>query len=153
MVGYRMLFGVPDEIKDVTSVSGKVRRRRLIYRLTSFDYQKVFGINGNVPGMTNGFREFTGGAHPPQGSPWVFGVPHQPLVGWWVSPKRPLRKEIRKSKRKKGEVGRKGRTPPTNPSWTRIGGGFLLPAFGRPPWGSLSLKARHLPSHLYIRRY
>ena len=65
MVGYRMLFGVPDEITDVTRVSGMVRKRRLIYRMTSFDYRKVFGVTGNVPGMTNGFREFTGGAaHP-----------------------------------------------------------------------------------------
>ena len=56
-----MLFGVPDEITDVTRVSGMVRKRRLIYRMTSFDYRKVFGVTGNVPGMTNGFREFTGG--------------------------------------------------------------------------------------------
>ena len=60
-----MLFGVPDEITDVTRDSGMVRRQRLIYRMTSFDYRKVFGVTGNVPGMTNGFREFTGGAtHP-----------------------------------------------------------------------------------------
>ena len=67
MVGYRMLFGVPDEITDVTRVSRMVQKRRLIYRMTSFDYRKVFGVTGNinVPGMTNGFREFTGGAtHP-----------------------------------------------------------------------------------------
>ena len=49
MVGYRMLFGVPDEITDVTRVSGMVRKRRLIYRMTSFDYRKVFGVTGNVP--------------------------------------------------------------------------------------------------------
>ena len=72
MVGYRMLFGVPDEITDVTRVSGMVRKRRLIYRMTSFDYRKVFGVTGNVPGMTNGFREFTGGAtHPGEAHrPW-----------------------------------------------------------------------------------
>ena len=66
MVGYRMLFRIPDEITDVTRVSGMVLRRRLIYRMTSFDYRKVFGVTGNVPGMTNGFREFTGGGatHP-----------------------------------------------------------------------------------------
>ena len=34
---------VPDEIMDVTRVSGMVRRRRLIYRMTSFGYRKVFG--------------------------------------------------------------------------------------------------------------
>ena len=69
MVGYRMLFGVPDEITDVTRVSGMVRKRRLIYRMTSFDYRKVFGVTGNVPGMTNGFREFTGGGQPTPGKP------------------------------------------------------------------------------------
>ena len=69
MVGYGMLFGVPDEITDVTRVSGMVRKRRLIYRMTSFDYRKVFGVTGNVPGMTNGFWEFTGRGNPPRGSP------------------------------------------------------------------------------------
>ena len=59
------MFGVPYEITDVTRVSGIVQKRRLIYRMTSFNYRKVFGVAGNVPGMTNGFREFTGGAtHP-----------------------------------------------------------------------------------------
>ena len=84
-----MLFGVPDEITDVTRVSGMVRKRRLIYRMTSFDYRKVFGVTGNVPGMTNGFREFTGGGggQPPPGKPIGFGETHQPLVGWWDSPK------------------------------------------------------------------
>ena len=78
MVGYRMLFGVPDEITDVTRVSGMVRKRRLIYRMTSFDYRKVFGVTGNVPGMTNGFRVFTGGAtHPDEA--------HRPW-GWRTSP-------------------------------------------------------------------
>ena len=68
MVGYRMLFGVPDEITDVTRVSGMVRKRRLIYRMTSFDYRKVFGITGNVPGVILGilvdafsFRSAVGG--------------------------------------------------------------------------------------------
>ena len=57
-----MLFGVPDEITDVTRVSRMVRKQRLIYRMTSFDYRKVFGVTRNVLGMTNGFRMFTGGA-------------------------------------------------------------------------------------------
>ena len=69
MVGYQMLFGVPDEITDVTRVSRMVRRRRLIYRMTSFDYRKVFGITGNVFGVTNGFWMFTEGGSPPRGSP------------------------------------------------------------------------------------
>ena len=65
------MFGVLDDITDVTRVSGMVRKRRLIYRMTSFDYRKVFGVTGNVSGMTNGFREFTvgGGGNPPRGSP------------------------------------------------------------------------------------
>ena len=64
-----MLFGVPNEITDVTRVFGMVRKLRLIYRMSSFGYRKVFGVTGNVPGMTNGFREFTEGGNPPQGSP------------------------------------------------------------------------------------
>ena len=73
-----MFFGVPDEIKDVTRVSRMVRKRILIYRMTSFDYRKVFGVTGNVPGMTNGFREFTRGATHP-------GEAHRPW-GWHTSP-------------------------------------------------------------------
>ena len=82
-----MLFGVPDEITDVTRVSGMVRKRRLIYRMTSFDYRKVFGVTGNVPGMTNGFRDFTGGegaTHPGKpiglegGTPALSGLVGQP---------------------------------------------------------------------------
>ena len=64
-----MLIGVPDDIMDVTWVSGMVQKRRLIYRMTSFDYRKVFGVTGNVPGMTNGFREFTGGGQLTLGKP------------------------------------------------------------------------------------
>ena len=62
-----MLFGVPDEITDVTRVFGMVRKQRLIYRMTSFDYWKVFGVTGNdewVPGVHLG-----GGGNPPRGSP------------------------------------------------------------------------------------
>ena len=69
MVGYRMLFGVPDEITDVTRVSGMVRKRRLIYRMTSFDYRKVFGVTGNdewVPGVhRRGGATHPGEAHRP----------------------------------------------------------------------------------------
>ena len=102
MVGYQMLFGVPDEITDVTRVSGMVRKRRLIYRMTSFDYRKVFGVTGNVPGMTNGFREFTGGAtHPGEAHrPWG-GTPA--LSGLVGQPKKALCVIGRKSKRKKGK--------------------------------------------------
>ena len=125
-----MLFGVPDEITDVTRVSGMVRKRRLIYRMTSFDYRKVFGVTGNVPGMTNGFREFTGGAtHPGEAhrlwgdTPALSGLVGQPQGG--------LCAKNKESKEKKKKGGRKweGRgTPPTKPSPTRFGGGSL------PPW-------------------
>ena len=80
-----MLFGVPDEITDVTRVSGMVRKRRLRYRMASFDYRKVFGVTGNVPGMTNGFRVFAGGGgatHPGEAHrPWGGAPPLGGLVG------------------------------------------------------------------------
>ena len=37
------LFGVPDEITDVTRVSKMVQKRRLIYRMVSFGLWKDFG--------------------------------------------------------------------------------------------------------------
>ena len=86
-----MLFGVPDEITDVTRVSGMVRKRRLIYRMTSFDYRKVFGVTGNVPGMTNGFREFTrGGGQPTPGKPIGLWGGAQALGGLVGQPKKAL---------------------------------------------------------------
>ena len=85
-----MLFGVPDEITDVTRVSGMVRKRRLIYRMTSFDYRKVFGVTGNVPGMTNGFREFTGGGQPTPGKPIGVEGGTPALSGLVIQPKRGL---------------------------------------------------------------
>ncbi len=42
LVGQPKKALVPDEITDVTRVSGMVRKRRLLYRMTSFDYRKVF---------------------------------------------------------------------------------------------------------------
>ena len=83
------MFGVPDEITDITRVSGMVRKRRLIYRITSFDYRKVFGVTGNVPGMKNGFREFTGGA-PTSGKPIGIGGATPALSGLVRQPKRGL---------------------------------------------------------------
>ena len=146
-----MLFGVPDEITDVTRVSGMVRKRRLIYRMTSFDYRKVFGVTGNVPGMTNGFREFTGGgathpgeAHRPLGShtspQWAGGTAH----------KCPMRQgeENQERKKKKGGGGKEGGLPPTKPSPTRFGGGESPPPWTRPtPLGLLEPqgKAPSLP--------
>ena len=127
----------------------------MIYRMTSSDYRKVFGITGNVPRVTNGFRMFTGRGQPTRGKPIVLRGATPALSGLVGQPERTYAQEIGKIKEKgkKGEVGRKGRTPPSNPSWTRIGGGLLLPPFGRPLGALLSLKARPSPSLLYILRY
>lgn len=83
--------------------------------MTSFDYRKVFGVTGNVPGMTNGFREFTGGAtHPGEAhrlwgdTPALSGLVGQPQGG--------LCAKRRKSKEKKKKEGRSGK-----------GGGLLPP--------------------------
>ena len=59
----------------------------------------------------------------------------------------------REGGKKEGEGGEKGKAG-RPPSPTRFGGGRVLPlGLGRPPWGSLSPKARPPPSHLYIRRF
>ncbi|KAI5017667.1 hypothetical protein ZWY2020_042555, partial [Hordeum vulgare] len=66
-------------------------------------------------------------------------------------PYAPRRRKSRE-KEKKGGGGKEGGLPPTKPSPTRFGGGESSPfGLGRPPWGSLSPKARPPPSHLYIR--
>ena len=96
-----MLFGVPDEITDITRVSGMVQKRRLIYRMTSFDYRKVFGVTGNVAGMTNGFWEFTGEGQPTLGKPIGLGGGAPALSGLVGQPKKALCAIGRKSKRKK----------------------------------------------------
>ena len=130
MVGYRVLFGVPDETTDVTRVSGMVPKRRLIYRMTSFDYRKVFGVTGNVPGMTNGFREVTGGrGQPTPGKPIGLKGGAPALSGLVGQPKRALCAKKRKSREKKGGGGKEGGLPPTKPSPTRFGG-------SPPPLGS-----------------
>ena len=99
-----MLFGVPDEITDVTRVSGMVWRRILIYRITSFDYRKVFGITGNVPGVTNGFRMFTGRGPTHPGKPIGLRGAAPALSGLVGQPKRPYAQERRNQRKKrKGE--------------------------------------------------
>ena len=124
MVGYRMLFGVPDEITDVTRVSGIVRKRRLIYRMTSFDYRKVFGVTGNVPGMTNGFREFTGG-QPTPGKPIGHKGGASALSGLVGQPKRALcaiQRKIKDKEKKKGG-GKEGKdSHPPNQVQLGLGG-------------------------------
>ena len=55
-----MLFGVPDEIPDVTRVSGMVRGRRLIYRMKGFGVRKCSGEHreiGGVPERVSGVPE------------------------------------------------------------------------------------------------
>ena len=73
MCGYRMLFGVPDEITDVKRVSGMVPKRRLIYRMTSFGYRKVFVHYRKVSGSSVVYRECREGCRGPSG-----GVSRQP---------------------------------------------------------------------------
>ena len=157
MCGYRRFFGVPDEITDVTRVSGMVRKRRLIYRMTSFDCRKVFGVTGNVPGMTNGFREFTGGGQPTPGKPigiWGVTPALSGLVGQPTSAQCAKRRKIKRKEKKRKEVGRERGTPPTKPSRTGFGGGETFPPWlGRPPWGLLSPKARIRLFPLYIQRF
>ena len=148
-----MLFGVPNEITDVTRVSGMVRKQRLIYRMTSFDYRKVFGVTGNVPEMTNGFREFTRG-QPTPGKPIGIGgatPAFSGLVGQPTSAQCAKRRKIKRKRNKKGRRWEGRGTPPTKPSPTRFGGGGVLPPLARPtPWGSLDPKARPPSLLLYI---
>ena len=65
------MFGVPDEISDVTRSSGMVRRSRVIYRKVVFELRKSFGH----------FRQCTGSDE------WVpvvhqVGPPHPKWVTW-----------------------------------------------------------------------
>ena len=127
MVGYRMLFGVPDEITDVTRVSGMVRKRRLIYRMTSFGYRKVFvhyrksfGLIGSVLGVPGGMPGTIRRVSRPKGSHGLWEEINQPLVGWNKFPLRPIRFEKEKTQGGKSfQVGR------WNPTPSRIGVGLL----------------------------
>ena len=150
-----MLFGVPDEITDVMRVSGMVRKRRLIYRMTSFDYRKVFGVTGNVPGMTNGFREFTGRGQPTPGKPIGLKGGAPDLSGLVGQPKRcPMRigRKIKEKEKKGGGKGRKDSHPP-NQVQLGLGGGDLPPLARPTPLGLLEPQGKPPLSHLYIRRF
>ena len=140
-----MLFRVPHETTDVTRVSGMVQKRRLIYRMTSFGYRKVFGhyrdCTGSYEWVPDVHQE---GANPPGGRPKALGVEHQPLVGWWDSPRGPMRQRKKTKEKEKNEVGRKRRTPLSNPNWSRIGVGLLL-SLGRRTLEGLTLKTSLLP--------
>ena len=148
-----MLFGVPDEITDVTRVSGMVRKRRLIYRMTSFDYRKVFRVTGNVPGMTNGFREFTGGATHPGEAHRLWGDTPA-LSGLVGQPQGSLCAKIRKSKEKKKKEGRSGKGGgllPPNQVQLGLGGGVLPPLARPTPWESLGPQGKvPLPPPIYM---
>ena len=68
--GYRRLFGVPDEIPDVTRVSGMVRGRRLIYRMKGFGVRKCSGEYreiGGIPERGFGGSGSSSGPNGPQG--------------------------------------------------------------------------------------
>ena len=79
MRGYRMLFGVPDEITDVTRVSGMVRKQRLIYRKLVFGIGKVFGHCRECTGSD----ELVPGIH--REGPTHPGV-SLVVLGWCTSP-------------------------------------------------------------------
>jgi len=73
-----MLSGVSDEITDIARVSGMVRKRRLIYRMTSFGYRKVFvhyrksfGLIGSVLGVPGGVPGTIRRGVTPQGISWA----------------------------------------------------------------------------------
>ena len=103
-----MLFGVLDEITDLTRVSGMVRKQRLICRMASFGYRKVFGHYRECTGSDEWVLEVhREGGNPTGGSPMALGVVHQPLVGWWDSPRGPMR-QVKKTKKKLRWEGREG---------------------------------------------
>ena len=78
--------------------------------MTSFDYRKTFGVTGNVPEMTNGFRVVTGG-QPTPGKPIGIGVGAPALSGLVGQPKIALCAIGRKikEKRKKRGGGKRGK--------------------------------------------
>ena len=126
----------------------------MIYRMTSFDYRKVFGVTGNVPGMTNGFREFTGRGQPTPGKPIGIGGGAPALSGLVGQPKRALCAIGRKIKEKKKRRWEKGEGL-LLPNLVGLGleGEGCPPWLGRTPWGSLDPKARLPLFPLYIRRF
>ena len=51
-----MLFGVPDEIKNMMRSLEMVERQRLIYRTMEFRHRSVLGSTGYLSGHRKGFR-------------------------------------------------------------------------------------------------
>ena len=56
-----MLFGVPDEIMDMTRSSGMVMRLRFIYSTMIFGHQKCFEVHQVVIGSPEGVPDTPGG--------------------------------------------------------------------------------------------
>src|SRR3954468_16937645 len=94
----RKLFGVPDEILDITRSSGMVRKRRLIYRKSCFGHRKSFGLIGNVPGVPGGYRRPSGEVFRSNRVHGLWEDVFQPLVGWPTHQRRPMQLEGKKSK-------------------------------------------------------
>ena len=125
----------------------------MIYRMTSFHYRKVFGVTGNVPGMTNGFREFTGGGQPTPGKPISLGGDTPALSGLVGQPTNPLcakREKSKEKRKKKEEVGRGKDSLPPNQVGLGLGGESPPPWLGRPLGDPLDPKARSPSLLLYI---
>src|SRR4051812_24180170 len=98
MVKYRKLFGVPDEILYVTRSFRMVRKRRLIYRKSCFGHRKSFGLIGSVPGVPGGYRRALGEVFRPKRVHGLWEDVFQPLVGWLIHQRRPMKLEGKKSK-------------------------------------------------------
>ena len=65
------MFGLPDEIPDITRVFGMVQKQRLIYRKSCFGHVKSFGLIGSVPGVPGGLPGTIGRGVMPQGASWA----------------------------------------------------------------------------------
>ena len=64
---YRMLFGVPDEIPDVTGVPEWSGGKELYIGSAISAVGTSFGVTGIVPGPPEGSRGSTGWGHLPRG--------------------------------------------------------------------------------------
>ena len=62
-----MLFGVPDEITDMTRSLEMVERKRLIYRTMVFGHRKCFGMHRVLIGSLEGVPSTPGKRYGPYG--------------------------------------------------------------------------------------
>jgi len=74
-----MLFGVPDEITDITRSLEMVERLRFIYWKIVFGHGKCSGCTGYVLGHQKGVPGTPRQRYEPY---WANGGTDQPLVGW-----------------------------------------------------------------------